>query len=105
MITASSVASQYELGDIKLEYWVKRFIRSSSSAAFHNGFALSVRLSCVAVMVCMTSFTATSCDLEISDGVLSFFCKVYFLFILLGKHFIVMTVEEMSSAGLTCLDA
>ena len=105
MMTASSVASQSQLDDIKLEYWLKRLNRSSSLAALCNGLPLSMWQSCVKVMVSMTSFTATSCNLGILDWVFDFFCRIYFSPILPRKHFIKLTVDEMSSPGLTCLDA
>ena len=52
----------------------------------------------------MTSFTAI-CNLEILDGVFNFFYKVHFSSILLRKYIIILMVDEMSSHGLTCLDA
>ena len=100
IITASSVASQPEFGDVKSECLWKRLIKSSSRAALCKGSANSVRLLGVKVMVSITSFSATSCDLGISDGFFfSFFFKVFFLPILLRMHFIILRVNELSSPG------
>ena len=71
---------------MKSKYLLKRLNRFSSSVASFNGSALSVRMSCVEVMVSMTSFTATSCDLGTLHGVFVFFCKVYILPFLPRKH-------------------
>ena len=95
MIMASFVDSQCELGDSMWEYWAKRLNRSSSSYALCNGSALSVWLSCVKVMVLITSFTVMCCDLGVLYRVLDPFCKVYFSPILLGNCFIILTVDEM----------
>ena len=46
MMTESSVASQSELGDIGLEYWLRSLNRSSPLAA-----ALSTWLSCTELVV------------------------------------------------------
>ena len=56
MMTASSVASQSELGDIKLEYWLRRLNRSSPLAISCDGSAPSVWLSHIKIIVSMTSF-------------------------------------------------
>ena len=88
-MTASSVASQSELADIRLEYWLKRLNGSSPLAVSCDGSVLSAWLLCVKLLVSMTLFTTTSCDLGKSDGVFNFFCKVYFLPILLRKHFVI----------------
>ena len=57
MMTASSVTSQSELGDIKSEYWLKRLKRSSPFAVSCDGSALPAWLLCVEVMFSITSFT------------------------------------------------
>ena len=91
MMTISTVASQSKFGDIKLEYWLKRLNRSSSSAALCNGSALSMWLSCVKVMVSMTSFTEISCDLGISEGT--------FLLLLQSVFFIHFTEKAFYHIG------
>ena len=42
MMTASSVASQSELGNIKLNYWLKRFNKASPLVVSSDGFTMSI---------------------------------------------------------------
>ena len=89
MMTSMSLASQSDVEDIKLEYWSKKF----SSSSLCTDSAVSI------------SFAVTFCDLGGSDRVVDFFWKVYFLPNLLRKYLVVLTLNEISSPGLTCCDS
>ena len=89
------VDSQSNAGDIKSEYWSKRFSRSSSLAVLCTGSVLSAWLSFVEVMVSSNSLIAAFGDLRAPDGVFDFLCKVYFLSIFPREHIIVLTLNEM----------
>ena len=57
------------------------------------------------VTVSITSFTVTSCELEVLDKVFHVFCNVHFSPILLWKCFTVPVLNDMSSPGLISCDA